>query len=1221
MPTIDMQTQYARHKRIMPWLTVVSLRRSLIHKPLAVLMSILLLPALTWMESGGSSARPFTAQAQGIQGCTSTTNSIIQSYCVNGVVYYTDLVQFESDSVSAYLALHNLPQTDTQLIYSAGRTDLRTAVRGVMLSSLLGIIQTAPATATCGPPNCRSTHQQNLFNWLQALVQTNETNLYTNAINQFQTWEADPCTFALDSAIATAYNLSYDGSPYCFQNENEVIGAKVPSEDYFTAYGLKTSYGALSSTLTYFGSLVTNTSLNVGEVVGISSAASAVVTAAAAAVSAPVFTAVSVAVDAFVVAGSTGVGLASEAGIATIVSGATASVVGGAAVVIAAPVLIVLAAVAIGITAGIELFDNIQQINTINTDLTNGLNNAKNPPDLQAMAIDTSGTGYYKLEMTLDSQTTPEQASTATLPVHQPATDYAFNISGTISDTLTYQDWVGNIWTAQTSGGWFVQTCANGTGGETCPQPDSLIGSFYYVDGSGVDWTASRVGNTFVSTKASPNSTDVPCPANLSTGVTPNPNPATCSSYVSSTIPLKDGNGNLQQVSLSVLTVPVFTGPTTFSFAPDILSTQTITAVGNPTPNISFTSGNLPSDFKMTGGSGTFQLQFDGNPFAQGNFTLVLTASSSSGSVQQTFSINVTETLAIVSPNSINVGAGMPITPFTVVTTGQPTPSLSIDRELNLGGLTFTDNHNGTATISGTWTSPLSGPNSCINPNGGNCGIIASNNSGSVEQQFTINVAPAAPAVITGCPLIGNCTVGATFIAGISNTVQLSATAPTGIAFWELDTSNPTPPSWINLADNGNGTAQLFGNPPVGTSGTFYVGVSAFAVGSAGGGANYPITVVTPPVFTNGNNAAFTVGTNSSFGVEATQGTISLNGTPPQGLSFTAGNTGTISGTPAVGTGGQYDLSVTANAGAAGSATEALTVDVYEAPQISSANSATMFVGTPGMFAVTTTGFPSASSHAVPGNPAPPTDPSQGDGMYFTITGLPSDLSFSNLNASGFATGTLTIQGTPSAADVGTHTVQITATNAVGTTAQQTLTLKIVKITGAAPASGTKCNGNYNGTFKGAITVTSGQNCAFYAGGVTGKITVNGGHLALTNATVTGGISIQGSSGFSIGPGSTIGGTLTIESVASGSAASRMCETNVNGNVLVSSNAIPILIGSPQNTCFGNTIGGSVQILSNTSAVSFFDNTVTKSVACSLNHKISGGGDTAQKLGGQCAAF
>jgi hypothetical protein len=140
MRIIDMQNQ-TRHRRIMPWLTLISLRRSLIYKPLAVLMAILLLPALTWMESGGAGARPFQARAQTIQGCASTTNSIIQSYCANGIVYYTDLVQFESDSVTAYLALHNLPQTDAAKIYSYGRSDLRTAVRGVMMTTLLGIYQ------------------------------------------------------------------------------------------------------------------------------------------------------------------------------------------------------------------------------------------------------------------------------------------------------------------------------------------------------------------------------------------------------------------------------------------------------------------------------------------------------------------------------------------------------------------------------------------------------------------------------------------------------------------------------------------------------------------------------------------------------------------------------------------------------------------------------------------------------------------------------------------------------------------------------------------------------------------------------------------------------------------------------------------------------------------------------------------------------------------------
>src|SRR5205823_8670605 len=122
------------------------------------------------------------------------------------------------------------------------------------------------------------------------------------------------------------------------------------------------------------------------------------------------------------------------------------------------------------------------------------------------------------------------------------------------------------------------------------------------------------------------------------------------------------------------------------------------------------------------------------------------------------------------------------------------------------------------------------------------------------------------------------------------------------------------------------------------------------------------------------------------------------------------------------------------------------------------------------------------------------------------------------------------------------HQVQITAQNGVGTVAQQTLTLTIVALTGPAPASGTTCNGNYNGTFKGNLTVSAGQNCAFYSGGVTGNIAVNGGHLALTNASVGGNVSIQGAAAFSIGPGTTISGHLAIQNVASGSTLSEVRE-------------------------------------------------------------------------------
>jgi hypothetical protein len=233
--------------------------------------------------------------------------------------------------------------------------------------------------------------------------------------------------------------------------------------------------------------------------------------------------------------------------------------------------------------------------------------------------------------------------------------------------------------------------------------------------------------------------------------------------------------------------------------------------------------------------------------------------------------------------------------------------------------------------------------------------------------------------------------------------------------------------------------------------------------------------------------------------------------------------------------------------------------------------------------------------------------------MFFTVTGLPANLRASNLNLVGFATGTLTIQGTPSAADIGTRQVQITAQNGFGTAARQTLTLNIVGITGPAPVSGSACNGNYNGTFNGTITVSAGQNCAFYSGGVSGNVSVNGGNFALTNATVGGNMSIQGGSAFSIGPGTTINGNLSITNVASGSSTSRICQARVAGNLQVSNNAIPIAIGLPEAFCYPNYFGKNVEIQGNTAPIAFNDNTVAKSLSCSNNSSISGSGNTAER--------
>ena len=186
--------------------------------------------------------------------------------------------------------------------------------------------------------------------------------------------------------------------------------------------------------------------------------------------------------------------------------------------------------------------------------------------------------------------------------------------------------------------------------------------------------------------------------------------------------------------------------------------------------------------------------------------------------------------------------------------------------------------------------------------------------------------------------------------------------------------------------------------------------------------------------------------------------------------------------------------------------------------------------------------------------------------------------------------------------------------------AQQTLTLNTVVLTGPAPVSGTACNGNYNGTFQGNVTVSAGQNCSYLSGGINGNANVQGGSLALNGAKVTGNVAVQGNSTFSLGTGTTISGNLSITSIASGTAVNRVCGSSVGTNLAVSGNATPVAIGLPDSSCLGNSFGNNATLENNT-AVQFFGNRVDKNLACSGNISITGGSNSAQRKLGQCVAF
>src|SRR5205807_234302 len=136
--------------------------------------------------------------------------------------------------------------------------------------------------------------------------------------------------------------------------------------------------------------------------------------------------------------------------------------------------------------------------------------------------------------------------------------------------------------------------------------------------------------------------------------------------------------------------------------------------------------------------------------------------------------------------------------------------------------------------------------------------------------------------------------------------------------------------------------------------------------------------------------------------------TLTESGPLPNGVTF---NAGVLSGTPAPGTGGTYNLTFTAHNGIGTDATQTFTLAVNDAAAITSANSTTFTVGAPGTFTVTATGFPV------------PTISESG--------ALPSGVTFSN--------GVLS--GTPATGTTGAYNLVFTAHNGVGADATQNFSL------------------------------------------------------------------------------------------------------------------------------------------------------------------------------------
>jgi YVTN family beta-propeller protein len=204
---------------------------------------------------------------------------------------------------------------------------------------------------------------------------------------------------------------------------------------------------------------------------------------------------------------------------------------------------------------------------------------------------------------------------------------------------------------------------------------------------------------------------------------------------------------------------------------------------------------------------------------------------------------------------------------------------------------------------------------------------------------------------------------------------------------------------------------------------TGLVSVSADTIYIADQDSDGTVTAITQtaPHITSAPAATFTAGTRGTYTITATgvpeHMTFTSEGHPAKGLQLSTA--GLLTGTPAAGTGGMYKITITAANGIQPSATQHFTLTVRQQPAFTSAATTRFRVGKHDTFRVTTTGYPAPR---------------------LTRRGqLPEGLSLKI-----HQDGTATLAGTPRRSDKPrTYLLKLSATNATGKTATQTLRLRL----------------------------------------------------------------------------------------------------------------------------------------------------------------------------------
>lgn len=452
---------------------------------------------------------------------------------------------------------------------------------------------------------------------------------------------------------------------------------------------------------------------------------------------------------------------------------------------------------------------------------------------------------------------------------------------------------------------------------------------------------------------------------------------------------------------------PSFTSPDSTAFAVGRVGDFHVTATGYPAPSFRV-KGVLPKGVSFDGASGILA----GTP-AQGttgaNYFFLVASNGTAPDATQTFTLKVVQAPLFTSPNSATFKTGVAGS-TTLTALGYPIPTLGEVGALPPGVL-FKPGPNGTARLSGTPGKSAGGRYPIT--------LKAINSVDSATQSFTliVNQAPAITSV-----------KNSTFVVGQSRNFTIVASG-----FPAAKIASSARPAWLTLTGHDDGTATLAGTPPEGAGGNYAITLTASNGLSPAATQSFILTVNEGPSITTPDSALFTAGAPGTFIVKTRgfpRATVTEAGKLPTGITFTAAanGTATFSGTPGQGSGGRYAITLKASNGL-GSVTQTFTLQVNQAPVITSAKSAAFLIGRLGTFTVVAKGIPAAA---------------------ITASVLPAWLKLDDQHD-----GTAILSGTPTAADV--IKITFTAINGVGTRATQNFVLNVSpKSTGTAvsPALG-----------------------------------------------------------------------------------------------------------------------------------------------------------------------